>query len=77
MKNIVWSKDNCFYCMMAKDTLTSRNIEFEERNVSSGVWTKEQLREAVPTFKTFPQIFLDDSYIGGYDNLVEHFSKEQ
>ena len=68
MKAIVWSKDQCPYCDQAKALLKSRNIEFEERNVSQN-WTREQLLEAVPTARTLPQIFLDDAHVGGFNEL--------
>ena len=67
-KAIVWSKDSCPYCTQAKALLQSRNIEFEERNVSKD-WTKEQLLEAVPTARTLPQIFLDEELVGGFTEL--------
>jgi glutaredoxin len=72
MKAIVWSKENCPYCVQAKALLKQKNIEFEERNVQKD-WTKDQLLEAVPTAKTLPQIFLDDNYIGGFTELRKHF----
>jgi glutaredoxin len=68
MKAIVWSKDQCPYCDQAKALLKSRNIEFEERNVSQD-WTREQLLEAVPNARTVPQIFLDGKLVGGYTEL--------
>lgn len=71
MNNIIWSKDNCSYCVKAKYILTNRDITFEERNISKE-WTKEQLLEAVPNAKTLPQIFLWGKYIGGYDSLMEY-----
>lgn len=71
MKNIVWSKDNCIYCTKAKNILNSKNIPFEERNISKD-WTKEDLLRDVPNAKTVPQIFLWDKYIGGYDSLMEY-----
>ena len=73
MKAVVWSKYNCPYCDQAKALLKQKNIEFEERNISQGDWTKEQLLEAVPTARTLPQIFLDDNYIGGFTELRKHF----
>lgn len=72
MKAIVWSKDACPFCVQAKALLESRGIEFEERNIMKGTWTKEQLLEAVPTARTLPQIFLDDNYIGGFTELRKH-----
>ena len=70
-KAIVWSKENCPYCLQAKALLESKGIEFEERNISAD-WTREQLLEAVPTARTLPQIFLDDNYIGGFTELRKH-----
>jgi len=72
-KAIVWSKENCPYCLQAKALLESKGIDFEERNIMKGTWTKEQLLEAVPNARTLPQIFLDDNYIGGFTELRKHF----
>lgn len=74
MKAIVWSKNQCPYCDQAKNLLKSKGIEFEERNVSQGTWTKEQLLEAVPNARTVPQIFLDDKLVGGFNELREHLT---
>jgi glutaredoxin 3 len=71
-KAIVWSKENCPYCLQAKALLKQKGIETEERNISQGDWTKEQLLEAVPTARTLPQIFLGDNYIGGFTELRKH-----
>ena len=70
-KAIVWSKENCPYCLQAKALLESKGIEFEERNVSKD-WTREQLLAAVPDARTLPQIFLDDKLIGGFTELRKH-----
>ena len=70
-KAIIWSKENCPFCVQAKALLESKGIEFEERNVSTD-WTREQLLEAVPNARTLPQIFLDDNYIGGFTELRRH-----
>jgi glutaredoxin 3 len=74
MKAIVWSKDACPFCVQAKALLESRGIEFEERNIMSGTWTKEQLLEAVPNARTLPQIFVDDKLVGGFTELRKHLS---
>jgi glutaredoxin len=76
MRATVWSKDQCPYCVMAKDLLRTQGIEYEERNISQGEWTREQLMEAVPYARTLPQIFIDDQLIGGYDALKKHFNKK-
>ena len=68
MKAIVWSKDHCTFCEQAKNLLESRGIEYEVRNIMHD-WTREQLLEAVPTARTVPQIFLDEEYVGGFNEL--------
>ena len=71
MKAIVWSNVGCSYCEQAKKLLKSKEIEVEERNLAHGTWTVQQLQEAVPGARTVPQIFLDDEYVGGYQELEQ------
>lgn len=71
MKVIIWSKDQCAFCDQAKRLLESKNIDYEERNINRGPWTKEQLLEAVPQARSVPQIFVDDEYVGGFNELRE------
>lgn len=71
MKAIVWSKVNCSQCLQAKNMLKLRGIEFEERMIDDGPWTKEDLLRAVPSARSVPQIFFDDVYIGGFLELKE------
>jgi glutaredoxin 3 len=68
MKAIVWSKDQCPYCVQAKALLESKGIEYEERNINNG-WDKDDLLEAVPNARSVPQIFLDEEYVGGFTEL--------
>ena len=75
MRAIVWSKDNCPYCVQAKALLSQKNIEFEERKIGDG-WTKDQLLEAVPHARTVPQIFLDGELFGGFTELRAKFLAE-
>lgn len=70
MKAIVWSKEDCSFCVRAKELLSSNHIEYEER-VLGNAWPKEELLKNVPNARTVPQIFIDNSYIGGYTELVE------
>lgn len=74
MNAIVWSKDFCPYCDRAKALLTQKGIQYEERKIGGG-YTREQLLESIPTAKTVPQIFLDDKYIGGCDDLIKYFNE--
>lgn len=71
MKAIVWSKDDCPYCVQAKQLLTIKGIEYEEKKIGES-YTKEDLLEAVPSARSVPQIFLDGELIGGFTELRAH-----
>ena len=64
----VYSKNNCPFCDRAKALLESKGIPYEERKIGDG-YTKEELLEAVPTARSVPQIFLDNEYVGGFNEL--------
>ena len=75
MKAIVSSKPMCPYCDQAKNLLSTKGIEYEERNIAQG-WKIQDLLEAAPNAKTMPQIWLDDEYIGGYRELEEKLKNQ-
>lgn len=76
MKAVVWSKDNCTFCVQAKNLLTTKGIEFEERKIGDG-YTKEQLLEEVPNARSVPQIFLDGKLVGGFTDLKEFLTTKE
>lgn len=77
MKAVIWSKNQCMFCEMAKDLLTDHDVDYEERNISQGEWTREQLQEAAPGSKTVPQIFVDGKYVGGFTDLKAFINKQE
>lgn len=68
-KVIIYTKDNCPYCRMAKNLLNERSISFEEVRVDLD---QNKLDEMLKLSKrrTVPQIFINDQPIGGYDDLA-------
>jgi glutaredoxin 3 len=70
MSVVIWSRDLCAYCDMAKRELTKRDIAFEERKIGDG-WTKEQLLKEIPNARTIPQIVVEGKVIGGYTELMK------
>ena len=67
----VYSKDNCPYCVMAKQLLKKSNIAFTEKTIGVDV-TREQLLEVAPNARTAPQITINNQVIGGYNELVSY-----
>ena len=72
---IVWSKDQCSFCEQAKSLLTLKGYDYEERNITSGKWTREQLFEVVPNARSVPQIFIDGNYVGGFTELRQYLQE--
>ena len=70
MQAIVWSKPNCAFCEQAKALLNAKGIKYEERKIGNG-YSREDLLEAVPTARTVPQIFLNNTLVGGFTELRE------
>ena len=73
--NIVYSKEVCPYCDMAKTLLKNKGIEFEEKVVGVN-FTREELLEAVPNARSVPQIVLDGKLIGSYEDLKKHYASD-
>lgn len=69
MEVIVWSKDNCSHCESAKQLLKMKGVDYQERNISRGQWTRDDLLAAVPNARSVPQIFFGEECIGGYNEL--------
>jgi glutaredoxin len=75
MTATVYSKPNCPFCVRAKKLLDEKGIGYTEE---SAVDKRDELIERVKAAtgaapRTVPQIWLNDTYIGGYNELVEHF----
>lgn len=69
----IYFKAGCIWCTRAKEFLKSKNIEFEEINLSDLTedeysLEKNKLVENTGQ-KTFPYIFIDDKFIGGFTDL--------
>jgi glutaredoxin len=73
MKAVIWSKFMCPYCDQAKMLLRKHGYEVEEKKVGDG-YLKEDLLEAVPGARTVPQIFIENEYVGGFEELKKKLS---
>ena len=71
---VIWSKDTCAYCDMAKRLLNQNVLAFEEKKIGHD-YTKEDLLKQIPNARTVPQIIIDDKVIGGYNELKNYLSK--
>jgi glutaredoxin 3 len=66
----IFSKPSCPYCVKAKTLCEQQGYEFEYKMLDED-FTREELFEQFPTARTFPQVRINGTAIGGYDNLLE------
>ena len=64
----VYSTDHCPYCMRAKQLLKSKNIPFQEVDLTNDEETRGKIQEETG-WMTVPMIFIGDEFIGGFDDL--------
>lgn len=72
---VIYSKENCPYCVSAKHILNNKKIAFEEVKLGVDI-TREAIIEQFPTARSFPIITVDGFYIGGYVELAERINQE-
>ena len=72
MKNVqIYTTSQCPFCINAKRLLKSKGIEFEEINIGDDenyMLNKLAVKSGV---HTVPQIFVDEKFIGGCDDLYQ------
>ncbi len=66
----IYSKEWCPYCTKAKALLRSKQLEYEEIDVTVDAVLEQQMVERSRR-RTVPQIFIDEQSIGGYDDLAQ------
>jgi glutaredoxin 3 len=65
-KVVIYTTSYCPYCFGAKALLRSKNVEFEEIDVTDDPAQRAEM-ERLSTRRTVPQIFINAHPIGGYD----------
>ena len=70
MKNItVYMGPMCAFCDAAKRLLNRNNIPYKEINIAIEEGKMDEMLNKSNGKKTIPQIFFDDTHVGGYQEL--------
>jgi glutaredoxin len=75
----IYTKSNCPYCVQAKQLLTTAHVVDCDPHLTPSVklfflqymdtLTKQQ-------YRTFPMIFYDGQFVGGYTDVKVHYEKQ-
>tara|TARA_B100002051_G_scaffold245970_1_gene253731 strand:+ start:308 stop:562 length:255 start_codon:yes stop_codon:yes gene_type:complete len=72
MKNItMYTGPRCNFCDAAKRLLARNNLNYKEIDISSKDGLREEMIKKSNGKRTIPQIFFDETHIGGYQELRE------
>jgi glutaredoxin len=67
----IYGKPACPYCDKAKALCELRGFKYSYKSMGTD-YTREELMESFPTARTVPQIKVNGTSIGGYDQLVKY-----
>lgn len=67
----IYTTNVCPYCVRAKNLLNSKDVDFEEHDLTGDDAGREALLVKSNGMRTVPQIFINGQHIGGCDNLYE------
>ena len=65
----IYTKFACPYCVRAKQLLDSKGVPYTEYDITMGGAKRDEMLARVPGAQTVPQILIDDTPIGGSDDL--------
>lgn len=72
---LVYSKDQCPYCVKAKALLEMKQKDYTEIKIGVDM-LREDFMATFPEVRTVPFIIIDGVKVGGYDKLVEWFDNQ-
>ena len=59
----------CNYCSAAKHLLNKKKVSYIEFNIATDQSKMQEMQERTKGARTIPQIFIGDTYVGGYTEL--------
>ncbi|MDD3437745.1 MAG: glutaredoxin 3 [Candidatus Gastranaerophilales bacterium] len=72
MKKVkIYTTSTCPYCIKAKKLLEYKKIPYEEISLNENYEANMATLSQKTGFETVPQIFIDEEFIGGCDDLYE------
>jgi glutaredoxin len=69
---ILYSKDNCGYCVKAKSLLNNLGLTYTEKKIENFLTTEALFEEIGKQVRSMPQIKINGNLVGGYNQLIEY-----
>jgi glutaredoxin 3 len=66
----IYTQMGCPYCTRARRLLESKEVAYEEIDVTMGGPQRKEMLERAPGHTTVPSIFINGRHVGGSDDLA-------
>lgn len=71
----VYTKENCRYCVQAKNLLNYKHVEYQEISIGRDL-SVQDFQLSFPHVRTVPFILNESDVIGGYQDLLNYIDGE-
>jgi len=68
-KVVIYTGPMCNYCSAAKHLLNKKKVDYIEFDIAIDQTKMQEMRERTKGARTIPQIFIGETYVGGYNEL--------
>jgi len=68
-KVVMYTGPKCNYCSAAKHLLNKKEVSYTEFDIAIDSSKMQEMQIRTNGAKTIPQIFIGDTYVGGYNEL--------
>ena len=68
-KVVIYTGPFCNFCSAAKHLLNKKKINYTEFDIATDPSKREEMQKKTNGARTIPQIFIGDTYVGGYNEL--------
>ena len=68
-KVVIYTGPMCNYCSAAKHLLDKKKINYTEFDIAIDPSKMKEMQERTKGARTIPQIFIGETYVGGYNEL--------
>lgn len=66
---IIYTRAMCGYCSAAKSLLDRKGITYNEHDATFDQALRKEMMQRAHGASTFPQIFIGDIHVGGFDQM--------
>ena len=68
-KVVIYTGPKWKYCSAAKHLLNKKKVNYTEFDIAIDLSKMQEMQERTKGARTIPQIFIGETYVGGYDEL--------